>query len=110
MTYVSGSEAASDVCIWLRTNDGRRFGKVATSPSPGRPSGNETIGELPDDLVKAWELYFAKKDERLALTGDEWWAAVTWQAADKTRYCWMYVQRVHSVTIKEYKLLTEQEE
>ena len=73
-------------------------------------SNNETIGKLPDDLVKAWELYFAKMDERLVLTSGEWWAAVTWQAADKTRYCWMHVQRVHFVKTKEYKLLTEQEE
>ena len=109
VTYLSGSEAASDVCIWLRTNDDRRFGKAADTPSPGRPSNNETIGELPNDLAKVWDVYFAKTDKDLALTDGEWWAAVTWQAADKTRYCWMYVQRVHTVTTRAYKLPTEQE-
>jgi hypothetical protein len=55
-----------------------------TWPSPG---------ELPSvtvDYVSGFEA-----------ASDEWWAAVTWLAADKRRHCWMYIQRVHHVQIEE---------
>jgi hypothetical protein len=37
VAYVSGSEAAYDVYSWMRTSDGRRFGKMVNTPSLSRP-------------------------------------------------------------------------
>jgi len=74
------------------------------TPSLSRPSHEVTIEELPGHLALTWDMYFAKAEEDLSLSDDEWWAAVTWQAADKTRYCWMYVQRGHYVEHKEFVL------
>jgi hypothetical protein len=48
---------------------------------------------LPHRLAPTWFTYFASIDTDLALTGSEWWAAVTWQTADKARYGWMRVER-----------------
>lgn len=56
--YVSGTEAASDVCTWFRTNDGRRFGKVPNTPSPSRTQHDVTIDELPTHLEQVWAAYF----------------------------------------------------
>lgn len=102
--YVSGSEAASDVCTWFKTQDGRRFGKVPNTPSPSRTTHGVTIDELPVDLEQTWKAYFSAIEKDVVLTGDEWWAAITWRAADKRRYCWMYVQRTHYVEHKEFAL------
>jgi hypothetical protein len=63
-----------------------------------------TIDELPDHLRPTWDIYCAEADEEISLTADEWWAAITWQAADKARYCWVYVQRTHYVEYKEYSI------
>jgi hypothetical protein len=104
VAYVSGSEAAFDVCTWMRTGDGRRFAKIADTLSLSRPSHEVTIEELHDHLASTWDSNFAKAEEGLSLSDDEWWAAVTWQAADKARYCWMYVQRAHYVEHKEFTL------
>jgi hypothetical protein len=90
---VSGSEAASDVCTWFKTQDDRRFAKVPNTPSPTSPSHAVQIDELPTELEPTWSQYFGHAESDIALTGDEWWAAVTWRAADGRRYCWMYIQR-----------------
>lgn len=102
--YVSGSEAASDVCTWFNTQDGRRFGKVPNTPSLSRTTHSVTIEELPAHLEQTWNAYFSGIGKDLVLTGDEWWAAITWQAADKHRYCWIYVQRTDHVEHKEFGL------
>jgi hypothetical protein len=103
--YVSGSEAALDVCTWFRTQDGRRFGKVPITPSLSRPSHRVVIDEIPAHLEQGWSAYFRETNTDIAdLIGDEWWAAITWRAADKSRYCWMYVQRTTHVEHKEFRL------
>jgi hypothetical protein len=102
--YVSGSEVASDVCTWFRTQDGRRYGKVPNTPSPSRTAHGVTIEELPDSLEQAGKECVSATDMSIVLTGDEWWAAVTWRAADKRRYGWIYVQRTDHVEHKEFAL------
>jgi hypothetical protein len=99
--YVSGFEGASDVWVWCHCHDDdRRFGKASNTPSPARPD-QTTIDPLPDSLKPTWDRYFSNIEDELNLVGDEWWAAVTWLAADKRRHCWMYIQRVHHVQIEE---------
>ncbi len=83
---VSGSGAASDVCTWFKTNDGRRFGKMPSTPSPSHPQHDVTIDELPTHLEQIWTAYFTGTEADATLTNDEWWAGVTWRAADKRRY------------------------
>jgi hypothetical protein len=73
-------------------------------PSLSRTTDHVTIDELPAHLEQTWEAYFSAIEQDLVLTGDEWWAAVTWQAADKRRYCWMYVQRTDHMAQKEFVL------
>jgi hypothetical protein len=103
--YVSGSEVAFDVCTWFKTYDGRRFGKVPNTPSPSRTRHAVTIDKLPVHLEPTWKAYFSAIEKDVVLNGDgEWWAAITWRAADKRGYCWMYVQRTYNVEHKEFVL------
>jgi hypothetical protein len=102
--YVSGSEAASDPYVWFRTQGGR-FAKVPNTPSPASRSHPVTVDELPAHLEPTWSRYFTEAEKDLALAGHgQWWAAVTWRAADGRRYCWMYVQRTHHVEPVEFVL------
>jgi hypothetical protein len=105
--YASGSEVVLDPCVWFKAQDGRRFATVPNTPSLSRTSHAVTIDALPAFMEMKWTEYFSTTDANLALTGDDWWAAITWQAADKQRYCWMYVQRAHHVEQREFKLLGE---
>jgi hypothetical protein len=65
---VSGSEAAYDVYTWMRTGDGRRFGKMANTPSLSRPSHEVTIDELPDPLRPTWDIFGTSIAQRLTKT------------------------------------------
>jgi hypothetical protein len=107
LEYVAGSEIVLDTCVWFKTQDNRRFAKVPNTPSLSRTSHEVTFDQLRPDLEERWADYFVTTDAALALTGDEWWAAVTWKAADEQRYCWMYVQRTDHVEQKEFKLSGE---
>jgi hypothetical protein len=102
--YVSGAEPAADAYTWLTTHDGRRFGKKPNTPSQSRTRDSVTMDSLPDHLIPTWEAYFRKTHDSLALVDGEWWAAVTWQTADKSRYYWMYLQRVHYTETKDGRL------
>jgi hypothetical protein len=99
--YVAGSEAALDVYVWFRAHDGRRFAKAANTPSLARTSQEIDLDEMSTRLEEKWAAYF---DADLGLTGEEYWVAVTWQAVDKQRYCWMFVQRMDGHESLEFKL------
>jgi hypothetical protein len=101
--YVSGSEAVYDVLLWFATQDGRRFRTKPTTPTLGRPGNNASIDVLPKDLEPTWAEHLGGENE-VALTGDEWWAAVTWRAADGSGYGWMYIQRTHYVDHRAFRL------
>ena len=100
--YVSGREAATEVWVWFRTHDDRRFGKAANAPSLSRPSHRITIDELTPDLERTWTTYFGAFDASLNIVPDDWWAAVTWLTAEGTRHCWAYIQRTHNVEQQEF--------
>jgi hypothetical protein len=103
--YVGGVESASDVWAWFRSSDGRRFGKASNTPSPSRREHPVSMAELPSSLKPTWDRYFAKIETEIELVGDgEWFAAVTWQAADKRRHGWMYIQRVDHTEPKEWTI------
>jgi hypothetical protein len=55
--------------------------------------------------MPTWNLYFADIETGLELIPDsEWFAAVTWEAADKRRHGWMYLQRVDRAYPKEWTI------
>lgn len=101
--YVSGSEVVSDPRVWFNTSDGRRFTKAPDTPSLSRPSQQVTMEELPTELEEKWSRYFSTPESNPALSEDQWWVAVTWQAADKQRYGWMYIQWTHNVERREFR-------
>lgn len=101
--YVSGLEAAADVWVWFHSGDGdRRYGKAASTPSLSRRAHPITIDVLPGSKQGTWARLFDEIDAELDLIEGEWWAAVTWLAADKRRHCWMHIQRVHHTEPKEW--------
>jgi hypothetical protein len=103
--YVGGVESASDVWTWLCSADGRRFAKASNTPSPSRREHPVSMVELPSSLMPTWNLYFADIETGLELTPDsEWFAAVTWEAADKRRHGWMSLQRVDRAYPKEWTI------
>jgi hypothetical protein len=99
--YVSGIEAAADACTWFYSYDGRRFAKAPNTPSPSRRSHSVTMEDLPSGLEPTWDRYFRNEESEIRGRDGNWWAAVTWLAADERRHGWMYIQRTHNTEIKQ---------
>lgn len=59
------------------------------------------MDNLPSRLEPTWDRYFRSEESEIRGLDGNWWAAVTWLAADQHRHGWMYIQRTHNTEIKQ---------